>query len=320
MPIDLYTARADAIGQFEFSIDGMEPVLAKSVEGGLVKASVIEEPVGADLMVLKHLSTRELEPLTVEIGSQLAMPVLVWIKRSFNRDYARVDGHVRHASFNFKETFRQNFKNALISEVTFPTLDASAKETPVLKMKIQPETAELIAGDATPLTAQANKWDRQKLWSTSAFRMRLDNGIDVSKVVKIESITVKQGLKPIYFGGGSPNTQQHYRLPEWEPTKITFPDVVAHIPLAFAGSVQNWYQKMVVDGVSDPDQECSGAIEFLAPNKSDVVFRIKLMNVGIKSWNIDKSERNDSAKKVKFELYVGQMDIDNDDGGLLSLE
>lgn len=314
------TQRATAIGQFEFCIDGMEPVLAKSVEGGLVKGAVIEEPVGGDQFVLKHLSTRELEPLSVEVGSQLSIPLLVWIKRAFNRDIVRVNGHVAHADFRFKEKFRQEFANAVFSEVTFPTLDALAKETPILKLKIQPESISLKQGDSNQLTAQANKWSQQKLWSCSAFRLNLDNKVDVSKVVKIDSITVKQGLKALYFGGGDSNTQQGYRLPEWEPTNLKFPDVVGYIPLQFADSIRDWYQKMVIDGASDPGHETSGSIEFLAPNKSDVVFRIKLFNVGIKSWNIDKSERNDQAKKVKFELYVGRMDIDNDDGGLLSLE
>ena len=81
----------------------------------------------------------------------------------------------------------------------------------------------------------------------------------------------------------------------------------------------SWYEDFVMKGHQDPKAEKNGSIIFLAPNLKDEVYRVNLFNVGIKSFMVDKaSASEEQMKKVKFELYVGSMDLDGD--GALALE
>jgi T4-like virus tail tube protein gp19 len=297
------TQRAYSTGQFSFVLDhAPEAMFVKSFEGGLRKANVAEEQVGPMMEAIKHLTTREIEPVSMELGMQDAIPMIDWIRESWQRKFNRKSGAIHMADSNNKETYVQSFSNALLTDVTFPTLDASANEIAGLKVKFQPEDCELKAGGGTAIPQTGNKRSQQqRIWSTSCFRMEL-LGLDLTRVNKIDSFTVKQGVKPMYTGKD--------QLPYFEPTKLQFPDITFYMSLAFANSVIAWYDSFVNKGKSDRKAEKTGAIEFLAFNKKDVLFRINLDQVGIKSMAIDKSEKGDAPRRVKFELYVGSMDID----------
>ena len=81
--------------------------------------------------------------------------------------------------------------------------------------------------------------------------------------------------------------------------------------LEYADSVMRWYDQFVRAGKRDPRSERTGSIEYLHPDRTGVNFRINLYEVGLKSFNIIKSDgMSDSIKRAKFELYVGKMDVD----------
>jgi hypothetical protein len=293
---------------FDFAIDGWRnTAYIKSVEGGYPKLNTIEEQVGSDNLFIKHASTVEIDPISIEMGMQTGTEVIEWLQASWRKDFSRKSGMITHANFNKKALVEHHFRDALITEAAFPTLDASAKEGAFLRFKIQPEAVELKAASAH--TVQQNVSPKQKMWLPNSFSFKLD-GLDVSKVAKIEGFTVKQGVKALYVGG--------QRFPQYEPTKITFPDLSVHISQIYAGSIMDWYQSFVMHGRRDPKEEKSGAIEFLAPDHKTVIYRIKLSNVGIKGCIIEKAGSADAqTKKIKFDLYVGKMDIDGD--GVLSM-
>ncbi len=293
---------------FEFSIDGWRnTAYIKSVEGGYPKLNTIEEQVGADNLFIKHGSTVEIEPISVEMGMQSGTEVLSWLQSSWRKEWCRQSGMITHGNFNKKALVEHHFSDALITEATFPTLDASSKEAAFLKFKIQPEAVELKA--AAKSTVHQATSPKQKMWSPNAFSFKLD-GLNVSKVGKIDSFTVKQGVKALYVGG--------QRYPQYEPTKITFPDLSVHISQIYAGDIMDWYQTFVMRGHRDPKQEKSGSIEFLAPDHKTVIYRINLTGVGIKGCVIERSTSSDAnTKKIKFDLYVGKMDIDGE--GVLSM-
>ena len=119
---------------------------------------------------------------------------------------------------------------------------------------------------------------------------------------KIDSFTVKQGLKAVNCGQD--------RLPEWEPSRITFPDISVHMTMHYAADVIAWYEKTIVKGFRCDKVQRTGAIEFLDTNKRDVIFSIALDQVGIKSLTIDKSEKQDAMKKIKFDIFCSKMAID----------
>lgn len=295
------TARSTSTGHFELVIDGnTKPSYLKSVEGGFVKADVIEEAIGVDLMRIKHTTVRKVEPISAEVGLAGSTEILKWIRASWKRDWSRRNGHIAHSDYDQKSVVEQWYFDALILETTFPSLDGTSKEASFLKIKFQPERIEIRPGDNKKLKADFGS--KQKLWQTAGFRLRID-GVNVQGTKKIDSFTIKQGTKNVAVG--------NMRFQELEPTKVEFPTLSCHIAHAHAADLIKWHNEFLVARSADPAAERNGAIEFLAADKKTIIFTIKLTNVGLSGLSIPKSDGNqDALRMCKFDLYVGGMDIE----------
>jgi hypothetical protein len=299
--------RSFTAGHFEIMIDGSpSTAYLKSVDGGYVRASLIEEPIGPDHLRIKHTSTVDIEPFTIDFGLSGSEDVLKWIQASWRRQWSRRNGQINHANFDLYKTFEHEFFDALISETTFPTLDGASKDASYLKIKIQPESVVARKVDSSD-RVDSVIGTKFKHWTASAFRLNID-GLDSAKYTnKIESFTIKQGIKKLYTGQD--------RFPQIEPTKIEFPNLTCTISLAYADDLLAWYDQYVVQGQSDPSAQKTGSLEFLSQDRSEVLFRINLYEMGLHHLQVMQSSANiDQIKRVKFELYVGRMDIDGDLG------
>jgi hypothetical protein len=302
--------RSYTSGHFELLIDGhASTAYLKSVDGGFAKAQLIDEPVGPQNERVKHTSVVDIDPFTIDFGISGANDILRWIQGSWNKKYGRRNGTVSHANFNLKKTFEHEFREALITETSFPALDGSSKEAAYMKIKIQPEyvKARKLAGTEM---AQGNLGTKQKMWMASGFRLNID-GIDEMKYTnKVEAFTIKQGIKKLYTG--------QERFPQIEPTKIEFPNITGTIALEYADKLLKWHDDYVMKGQSDPKAQKTGSIEFLTPQRDKTIFSINMYEVGLQSVQVLASQANqDQIKRVKFELYVGRMDLD---GSYLGLE
>ncbi|HWN70685.1 MAG TPA: phage tail protein [Haliangium sp.] len=294
-------------GHFLFRLDGSpDTSWLKSVDGGGVKGSVTEENVGPDNFQLKHVATVEIEPLAIEVGMSASSPVFKWIQDSWKRQFSRRNGEVVHADFNLTSVLAQSFEDALISEVTFPTLDGSNKEAAYLAVKLLPERIKLEKRSGEKI--KGVETEKQKLWTPSSFRLDID-GVDCRQVNKIESFTVKQKIKPLYTGKN--------RYPELEPTGVEFPKLNLSLAAAHADGFIEWYNKLVVEGDQDPRQQKTGSIDFLDPTTNEEIFSVQLNKIGINHLTIEKSEANaESIKRCKIELFVESMELDLSAGGL----
>ena len=301
---------SSAAGFFALAIDG-HPSTAylKSVEGGHHRAQIVDEPIGPDGERVKHISTVEIEPFSIELGISGAEGVLQWIQQSWNRDYSRHNGQITHGNFDRKQIFEHEFTDALITETTFPTLDGGSKDAAYLKIKIQPE--HVIETKKSGAVIDGTMGDKQKMWTCSGFRFTIDHVDGFQYTNKLDSFTIKQGIKKLYTGG--------HRIPQIEPTKIEFPNLSGTLSLAYADKILEWYQKYVVDGSQDPGAQQHGVIEFLSPDRASTLFKIQLYGVGIHHAEILSSTANvEALKRVKYELYVERMELDG--GGALGME
>jgi hypothetical protein len=285
--------RAYAGGHFEATVDGsVITAYVKQVEGGDFRENVLDEPIGSHSQRVKHLGTTEIEPISIECGFAGALPLLEWIQASWRHKFNTRNGQITHASYDLKGTKEHHFREALISEVTIPSLDVSSKDPAFLKVKFQPEDIEVkqqagaaIGGTQTP---------RQKLWSANSFRFTMRGIPDLKYTSKIESFTIKQGVKKFYTG---PN-----RLPELAPTNLVFPNLSCTIPERYTKDLDAWSK--------DRSDQREGSIEFLGPDKQ-LLFTITLYEVGLSHLTVVSSSANqDQLKKCKFELFVGRMDIE----------
>lgn len=289
-------------GHFELAIDGhADTAYLKTVEGGYVRAALMDEPIGPDNHRIKHSSVASIEPFSMELGMSGANDVLRWIQQSWRKEWARRNGEIRHANFDLYQTFTHQFFDALITETTFPTLDGGSKDTAYIKIKVQPEN--VITKKATGGRVKSNLGKKQKMWMCSGFRLNIDGIDDMKYTNKIESFTIKQGVKTLYTGSE--------RLPQVEPTKLEFPAIMGTIALGYADKLLEWYEQAVVKGVAESTAQKHGSLEFLSPDRSDVLFRINLYEIGLGHCQIPQSTANaEQIKRVKFELYVGRMDLD----------
>lgn len=303
--------RSYTAGHFELQLDGA-PTTAylKTVDGGYVKASLIDEPIGPENLRIKHTSTVDIDPFSVEFGISGANTVLKWIQSSWRKEYSRKNGQITHANFDLKTTFTHEFFDALITETTFPTLDGSSKDAAYLKVKVQPEKVITKKMSGGPQLVP-HLGSKQKLWMSSGFRLSIDGLDEMRYANKIDSFTIKQGVKKFYTGED--------RFPQIEPTKIEFPHISGTIAAEYADKLHDWYQKYVVGGQSDPKAQKTGSLEFLSPDRKSTLFRINLFEVGLIGLSMQSSTANsDQIKRMKFELYVGRMDLDG--SGSLGME
>jgi hypothetical protein len=183
-------------------------------------------------------------------------------------------------------------------------LDGGSKENGYLKCKIQPERVLMKKG--TPTTLVSEYTTNQKKWTPSAFRFSIDKIDEMKYVNKLDSFTIKQGIKKLYTGVD--------RFPQIEPTNIQFPNLTGTIALGYADKLLQWHHDYVFQGTVDPKSQLTGSIEYLSPDRSSTIFRINLFEVGVMSAFIEPSTANaDSIKRVKFELFVGRMQMDSAD-------
>jgi hypothetical protein len=309
------THRSYTAGNFELQIDGApSTAYLKTVDGGFVRAGLMDEPIGPDNHRIKHISVVEVEPFSVEFGISSADHVLKWIQDSWRKEYGRRNGQITHANFDLNQTYEHEFYDALITETTIPALDGAAKDAAYIKVKFQPE--RVASKKASGPRLKGNAGPKQKLWMLNGFRLKIDGlGDDIQYTNKIESFTIKQSVRKFYTGEGNDMD----RFPQVEPTKIEFPGITGTISLGYADGLIKWYDEYVVKGMADPKAQKSGSIEFLSPDRAEVLFRINLYEVGLHHLSMVQSQANaDQIKRMKFELYVGRMDLDG--GGSLGME
>jgi phage tail-like protein len=304
------TRRTYTAGHFQLAIDGVTtPTFIKSVEGGYAKIKSDDVQVGTDPIRTKHVTVREIEPITLEVGVSQVDQIWLWIAQSWRREFSRRSGQIIHADFNYRPQVIQQFHDALIEEVSFPALDASSKDALFVKVKIRPERVNIdTVQDDNPLSGSTYK-PQQKLWTSSAFRLRLHNGVETDWVNKIDGFAVKQGVKTVAVGRAGTD-----RFPQIEPTKLEFPDLKVTMPMQHAGTAMEWYKMVVLEGIPETVFETEGVIEFLSPDRKKVLGEINLYGVGIKSFQMPKSEANsDQIKRCTFDLYVSHFELNKDD-------
>jgi hypothetical protein len=296
------TKKSFTSGHFELSIDGRKTTAyLKSLDGGWGRHSLVDERIGPENIAIKHGAVADVDPFSFEFGLSGANQVLAWIRESWRKEPKPANGEIVHANFNMEPMFTHQFQGALITETTFPAFDGGSKDAAYIKVKCQPYATAISKGGGGKL--RATHGQKQKLWMSSGFRLNIDGIDDMKYTNKIESFTIKQGVKKMYTG--------KFRHPELIPTKIEFPNISGTISLEYAQGLLDWYNKYVYKGASDRTAQKSGSLEFLSPNRADVLFRINLYELGLLNTSIVQSTANaDQIKRVKFEMYVGRMDLE----------
>ncbi len=269
-----------------------------SAEGGGASAELATF-VDAGLVERKDVVGIHYEPIVLQAGLGFAPEFYNWVSGFFTPDFKMQSGAVVSANFNYKEVARREFTNALITEVSFPTLDGSKKEPAYMEVKIQPESTQFKMGGGGTVTPPP--LGKAKTWLSSNFRFELDGLEDATKKVsKVEGFTVK--LVGLPTGEAAPQ----FTLEVYPQV----PNIVITIPATDLEPFLDWFDAFVIEGNSGPEQEKTGSIICLAPNQKDELLRINLAHVGIVSIGESSAQgAKDSINRFEVELYVEEMKL-----------
>ena len=147
----------------------------------------------------------------------------------------------------------------------------------------------------------AVKTTAQKQFVASNFRLEID-GLDCTKVSKIDSFTVKQSVQTDDIGD-----KRDYQK---EPGKLEFPNLRITIAEAAAKTWIEWHEDFVIKGNCGDDQEKSGAIVFLSPNRQKELGRIVLHHLGIFALRRQPATAGaETIARVVAELYCERMEL-----------
>lgn len=289
--------RPYAGGSFGFELDGVASGWLQSVEGGGATADVINEKMGPDHIVKKHLGAVKYEDVSIECGTGMSKAFYQWLVDTTSpKGAARKNGAVISADYNYKEMSRMTFTNALITEIGMPALDATSKDAAKMTIKITPEITRRAAASGTSAGAAAMP-KIQKKWLPANFRLKIDGLEEACKAVaRIEAITIKQKV--------ASNATGELRDYQKEPAHLEFPNLVVTIDESHAQKFYDWHEDFVIKGNNSDNAEKGGTLEYLTPDLKEVLFTLTFANLGIFRMSHDKSEAgSDNVRRVKCEMY-----------------
>jgi hypothetical protein len=289
--------RGYVAGKYGIELGGAPAGWIQSVEGGHAYSDVVNEKLGPDHIIHKHIANVRYDDITIACGTGMAKPFYEWIKASFERKHDRKDGAIVTADYNYKEITRMTFHHALISEIGFPALDGASKDAARMTIKIMPEFTRTEKGSGQPLGKIDTKV--QKKWLPSNFRLKID-GLDCTRVNKVDAIVVKQKIVE--------NAVGEMRDYEREPANLEIPNLGITLTESHAESWYKWHEDFVIKGDNGENKEKAGTLEFLTPDLKETLFTITFSHLGIFKLDLEKvATGSESIRRVKAELYVQDM-------------
>jgi len=260
---------------------GGRSVPVKASEGGArVGLVVTSAPSAGSIFSEKHLSGARYEPIVVTTSSNDTRPLFDWITTAWRGTVAKKNGAVIRADGNGTPRDKREFVNGVLIETTIPMLDGSSRNPADFTLRIAPELTRDVA---PPTTLPISPVGRDQFMSSN-FRLAI-NGLDCTRVSKIDSFTVKQKL--------SPNI-------------VEYPNIRIELSAASVASWRTWFQSFVVDGHSSSTDEKAGTLSFLSPDLSRVLATISFFNLGIfRLETVPASE----PSRVVADLYCERMDL-----------
>ncbi|HEU0029973.1 MAG TPA: phage tail protein [Kofleriaceae bacterium] len=290
--------RAYAAAHFALELDGKDEVgLFRSIEGGSIKADVMQYQTGAHYDRWRQLGKPKFEDFKVQVGMSMSKPFYDWIAKFFNGEAERKTGAIVAADFYYVERARREFKEAIIKELVFPKLDGQDKGAAYMSIAVAVEEMVFKKGEGKKLSG-ATGFNRQKLWTANNFRFKLDGfGEQCKRVSKIDSFTVKQNIAEHHVGG--------FRAPIKCPTQIDFPQITFYVPESDAQPFWDHFTKRAVKG--EVPGRLTGSIQTYDNDGRDL-FTLSFEGADIANIQPDKLDAgSEEIKQIKIDLYTEKM-------------
>jgi tail tube protein gp19 len=293
-------AQSYATVQSALELNGVHVGLLNAAMGGEAYGDVIEETVGPDLVVRKHIAGVRYSDIEIECGAGMTNDAYTWIADMLGRKTPRKSGAVVALDYAGTEQRRLAFTHALITEVGFPALDAASKDAAHIAVKITPDEAQRATGPGAKTSVSLVRGTQKKQWLRSNFRLTID-GLDCTRVNRIESLVVRQAVEESPVGEQRISTQQ--------PSAIDIGDLVLTLPESHAQDWYAWHHDFVVQGNVGALFERTGKLQFLAPNLQDVVFELAFKGLGIHRLAAERQQEAtvQEISRVRASMYCEEL-------------
>ena len=228
--------------------------------------------------------------ITIVFGVGMADELYAWIAEVLNRKQSPRDGAIVFLSYDFTEIERLEWKSGLITQISFPAADGSAKEAAFMTVTITPDLTSVKPSGGKAHTGFTTK--TQKKWLPSNFRFSV-GGLESasSKVKKVAALTISQLLTTEERGPRHPGTLQ-------------VSNVLVTVPLASAQPWFDWVDDFLVKGNADEKSERTATLEFLDQSLKSVLFTVTMFHVGpVRARRQVAGGTVDVVAEVELELY-----------------
>lgn len=288
---DAFAAGPRAIAKYGLELDGSFAGWVQSFEGGNAVGDVVTEKQSPDGFTRKHLAGVKYEDITVNCGTGMSKAFYQWIQDTLTLQSRPVTGAVIESDATAREYLRIEFRNALISQVDFPALDAASRANAKMTVKFSPEFTRTHKGSGAVI-----KWDIPSLkWRTSDFKLSIDGLGDAnSHAQKVDAITVKQTIVSSPVG--------ETRDVGGQVTGIDFSNLAVTLPDSHAQSFYDWAQDFIVQGNNGDDRERGGTLEYL-DSRLRPLFTLTFGHLGVFRLAPVNPNTADKFRTIKGEMY-----------------
>ncbi len=296
--------RSYVSGNFFMELDGVKCGFIRSIAGGGVSAEVINELGGPNYFIKKHVGQPIYLPFTMDVGFSMTKGVYEWIRQMWSMNLQRRNCAITSLDYNLTPKVTMQYSNCLLTEVTIPACDGASKEPAYMSFTIAPELARQVTPAQTNSKAYGEYGkNEQKMWLPSNFVLQID-GLDCTKVNKIDSFTVKWGAITDDIGAARDYLKT--------PGKLDFPNLKISLADITADTWRKWFDEFVVKGNNGETNEKNGTLLLLPPNgdRTKPLCTIILHNLGIYKLEREKAQVGaDQIKRVTAELYCERMEF-----------
>jgi hypothetical protein len=277
--------RSYVTGYFAMDLDGVKCGVIHKLSGGDVE----DEPTILPGENVKY------SDFTVDISLSMAQPVKDWIDASLAMNYMRKSGELIAADLKREVRHIREFKDALLTEITFPACDGAAKDAAFMSLKFSPWIVRNKKGDGSKIDDPGDTAGED--FHLSDFRFTIE-GLEeaCARVSRIEPITIKQTVVRDDHGQVLVDRSA---APKRERSKLRLT-----LPEEHAASIFAWHEDFVRPGVNQEGTHKSGSLVYLNRTRQKELLTLTFSGLGIfKISAAPRANNEDKIAQVTVELY-----------------
>jgi phage tail-like protein len=280
---------------FELELDGAQAVTnLRSIEGGGVKADVINYQMGDNGAMWRQLGKPKYDDIKVSFGLAGSPEFWTWMNRFMTGNHERRNGSIVAGDFNYQAKAKRHFWEALISEIAFPKWDGTDKNSANVTVTISPEKVTYEAASGS-IDSRAPAEAKQRNIAACNFDFELHGYKEAcARITKVDGFSLKMKVIEHPFG-----TQLHAAK---VPGKMEYPNLVFYLPEVDAQPFRDYHTNAIMNG-----QRSGGITGILNFYNNAKYLQGSFEFAGVHIFNVstEKSDSNsEDAKLTKVECAI----------------